>query len=198
MKVISILSVHERVDDYSVGQHLHSHMECTNSFGLSYLPRQQSWAITKQLTWKTSVLLALTRPSYSVDLSQLDIIQKHYKPDEVMFLVFLSVQCQLHRYVSIHLFNSLSCPSILQSIYFLIDAYINIARHMSFLIIYHMEEISIKQTSLVINNWSCKLFFLLSLLFWGSCNIYQLLTVGLLVVQYMKVYILCINYFYIY
>ena len=40
----------------------------------------------KQLSHKTLALLALTRPSRSADLSQLDIQCKHYKPNGVAFL----------------------------------------------------------------------------------------------------------------
>ena len=39
----------------------------------------------KQLSWKTVMLLALTRPSRSADLSQLNLSGKQYKPDGVSF-----------------------------------------------------------------------------------------------------------------
>ena len=40
----------------------------------------------KQISWKTAMLLALTRPSRSADLSQLDIRGRQYKPDGVVFI----------------------------------------------------------------------------------------------------------------
>ena len=40
----------------------------------------------KQLTWKTTMLLALTRPSRSADLSNLDITGRQYRPEGVAFL----------------------------------------------------------------------------------------------------------------
>ena len=40
----------------------------------------------KQLSWKTAMLLALTRPARSADISQLDIRGKQYKPDGVVFI----------------------------------------------------------------------------------------------------------------
>ena len=39
----------------------------------------------KVLTWKLTMLLALTCPSQSADLSQLDLGRKTYKPDGVCF-----------------------------------------------------------------------------------------------------------------
>ena len=53
-------------------------------------------------------------------------------------------------YVSIHSFSLLSCPSIHPSNYFF-----ELIPISTLLGIYHMEEISIKQTSLVISNWTC-------------------------------------------
>ena len=40
----------------------------------------------KQLSWKTAMLLALTHPSRSADLCQLDVKGKQYEPDGVVFL----------------------------------------------------------------------------------------------------------------
>ena len=40
----------------------------------------------KHLTWKTVMLLALTRPSRSADLSQLDLSGRQFKPEGVAFL----------------------------------------------------------------------------------------------------------------
>ena len=40
----------------------------------------------KQLSWKTAMLMALTRPSRSADLSQLNLGGKQYKPEGVMFI----------------------------------------------------------------------------------------------------------------
>ena len=40
----------------------------------------------KQLSWKTAMLMALTRPSRSADLSQLGLCGKQYKPEGVAFL----------------------------------------------------------------------------------------------------------------
>ena len=44
------------------------------------------WQLFKQLSWKTAMLLALTRPSRSADLSQLSLIGKQYKPEGVAFI----------------------------------------------------------------------------------------------------------------
>ena len=40
---------------------------------------------TKRLSWKIAMLLALTRPSRSADLSQLSLLGKQHKPDGVSF-----------------------------------------------------------------------------------------------------------------
>ena len=40
----------------------------------------------KQLTWKVAMLVALTKPSQSTDLSLLDIAARQYTPDGVTFL----------------------------------------------------------------------------------------------------------------
>ena len=101
----AISSVHERIDGYSVGQHplvtrlmkgvfndrppLPKYTCTWNVQGvLSYI---SSWGgndslSMKQLSWKTVMLLALTRPSRSADLSQLSLCGKRYKPDGVSFL----------------------------------------------------------------------------------------------------------------
>ena len=67
----------------------------------------------------------------------------------------------LDSYVSTHLFNYLSCLSMHPSSFLLTDPYMNIARHLSDLTTYRIEETSIKLTAFVIHNWSCKLFFVL-------------------------------------
>ena len=40
----------------------------------------------KQLSWKTAMLLTLTRPSRSTDLSQLSLIGKQYRPEGEAFI----------------------------------------------------------------------------------------------------------------
>ena len=40
----------------------------------------------KQLSWKTAILLAITWPSRSADLSQLDRTMKHCKPEGITFI----------------------------------------------------------------------------------------------------------------
>ena len=100
----AISSVHERIDGYTVGQHpLITRLmkgvfndrpplpryTCTWNVQtvLSYI---SSWGSNdslslKQLSWKTAMLLALTRPSRSADLSQLNLSGKQYKPAGVAF-----------------------------------------------------------------------------------------------------------------
>ena len=101
----AISSVHERVDGYSVGQHPMVTRLLKRIFNdRPPLPRySHTWNVQivldylislgnnydlslKQLTWKTAMLLALTRLSRSADLSHLDIVWKQYKPDGAMFL----------------------------------------------------------------------------------------------------------------
>ena len=100
----AISSVHEKVDGHNVGQHpLFSRLlkgifhdrpplpryTCTWNVQtvLNYLEglgENQSLSL-KALSWKLTMLLALTRPSRSADLSQLDLGRKAYKPDGVCF-----------------------------------------------------------------------------------------------------------------
>ena len=101
----AISSVHERVDGHTVGQHPLVVRLMKGVFNdRPPLPRYTStWNVQtvlnhiasfgangslslKQLSWKTTMLLALTRPSRSADLSQLHIRGKHYKPDGVVFV----------------------------------------------------------------------------------------------------------------
>ena len=55
---------------------------------LSYLKAlgHNSSVSLKHLTWKTTMLLALTRPSRAADLSNLDIKGRQYRPEGVAFL----------------------------------------------------------------------------------------------------------------
>ena len=100
----AISSVHEKIDGHTVGQHpLVTRLmkgvfndrpplpryTCTWNVQtvLSYI---SSWGSNdslslKQLSWKTAMLLALTRPSRSADLSQLSLSGKQYKPAGVTF-----------------------------------------------------------------------------------------------------------------
>ena len=100
----AISSVHERIDGYTVGQHpLVTRLmkgvfndrpplpkyTCTWNVQ-SVLLHILSWGSNdslsvKQLSWKTAMLLALTRPSRSADLSQLNVCGKQYKPQGVAF-----------------------------------------------------------------------------------------------------------------
>ena len=88
----AISSVHEKIDGYSVGQHPMVTRLLKGVFhNIPPLPRYTStWKVEqvltyikamgsnqdlslKQLTWKVTMLLALTRPSRSTDLSNLDL-----------------------------------------------------------------------------------------------------------------------------
>ena len=101
----AISSVHERVDGYSVGQHpLVTRLmkgvfnnrpplpRYTSTWNVqSVLLHISSWGgndslSLKQISLKTVMLLALTRPSRSADLSQLHLQGKRYKPDGVVFV----------------------------------------------------------------------------------------------------------------
>ena len=100
----AISSVHERVDGFTVGQHplvtrlmkgvfndrpplprytctwnVQTVLTCISSWGSN-----DSLSL-KQLSWKTTMLLALTRPSRSADLSQLSLSGKQYRPNGVTF-----------------------------------------------------------------------------------------------------------------
>ena len=101
----AISSVHEKIDRYNTGQHPTIVRLLKGVYNdRPPLPRYSStWNVQtvldhlvalgdndklnlKQLSYKAVMLLALTRPSRSADLSQLDINRKHYKPDGVAFL----------------------------------------------------------------------------------------------------------------
>ena len=101
----AISSVHERVDGHTVGQHPLLMWLMKGVFNdRPPLPRYTStWNVQtvlshiasfgvneslslKQISWKTAMLLALTPPSRSADLSQLDIRGRQYKPDGVVFI----------------------------------------------------------------------------------------------------------------
>ena len=100
-----ISSVHERVDGYTVGQHLlvtrlmkevfndrPPLRRYTSTWNVqTVLLHIFSWGgndslSLKQLSWKTTMLLALTHPSRSADLSQLNLSGKRDKPDGVTFI----------------------------------------------------------------------------------------------------------------
>ena len=97
--------MHERVDGHSVGQHsLVTRLlkgvfnerpplpRYTSTWNVqSVLSHISAWGDNKSLSlkhlsWKTAMLLALTRPSRSADLSQLNLTGKRYKPDGVVFI----------------------------------------------------------------------------------------------------------------
>ena len=102
----AISSVHEKVDDYEVGQHplvsrLLKRVFHRRPPQLRYL---ETWDVDKVTTYldslgenatlplpvltvthKTVMLLALTRPSQSADLSQLDLAGRRYLPEGVIF-----------------------------------------------------------------------------------------------------------------
>ena len=101
----AISSVHEKVDGFSIGQHpLVTKLLKGVFHDRPPLPRYTTtWKVDvvlaylkslgrneclslKQLTWKTTILLALTRPSRSADLSNLDITGRQYRPEGVAFL----------------------------------------------------------------------------------------------------------------
>ena len=99
----AISSVHEKVDGYNIGQH----PTVTRLKGIFHdrppLPRYTStWNVDsvlsyirglgsnqdlslKQITWKTTMLLALTRPSRSADLANLYVTERRYTPEGVVF-----------------------------------------------------------------------------------------------------------------
>jgi len=94
----AISSMHEKVNGHNVGHN-------TLIYRLLFhdrpsLPRYSStWNVQtvlnylecsgelslKALSWKLAMLLVLTCPSRSADLSQLDLTRKVYKPDDVCF-----------------------------------------------------------------------------------------------------------------
>ena len=101
----AISSVHEQVDGYDAGKHP---LVMRALKGVYHdrppLPRYTStWNVNmvldylvslgdnpvlslKQLTWKVTMLLALTRPTRSVDLSMLSISARQHRPNGVAFL----------------------------------------------------------------------------------------------------------------
>ena len=100
----AISSVHERVDGYDVGQHPLVARLLKGAFNdRPPLPRYSStWEVQvvldylqslglneslslKHVTWKTVMLLALTRPSRSVDLSNLDLKMRSFRSEGVEF-----------------------------------------------------------------------------------------------------------------
>jgi len=100
----AISSVHEKVDGYEVGQHpLVSRLLKGVFHQRPPQPRySETWDVNKVtsyldslgenaslplpvLTHKTVMLLALTRPSRSADLSQLDLRGRRYLPEGVVF-----------------------------------------------------------------------------------------------------------------
>jgi len=97
--------VHEKIDGFDVGQHpLISRLLKGVFNARSPLPRYScTWNVQlvldyiercgandtlslKDLTFKTVMLLALTRPSRSADLSHLEISARQYKSDGVVFI----------------------------------------------------------------------------------------------------------------
>lgn len=100
----AISSVHEKVDGLDVGQHPLVTRLLKGAFNdrpplpkysstwdvqvvlnyLEYLGDNETLSL-KQLTWKTVMLLALTRPSRSADLSNLDLQARSYRRDGVEF-----------------------------------------------------------------------------------------------------------------
>lgn len=101
---IDLHSVHEKADGYTVGQHP---LICRLIKGVFQarppLPRySHTWDVQnvlnyldslsdnrtlslKHLSWKVTMLLALSRPSRSADLSKLDLSRRVYKSDGVCF-----------------------------------------------------------------------------------------------------------------
>ena len=96
--------MHEKVDGVQVGQHpmvtrllkgvfherppLPRYSSTWNvQVVLDYLESlgQNDTLSLKHLSWKTAMLLALTRPSRSADLAQLEISRRQYKTDGVLF-----------------------------------------------------------------------------------------------------------------
>ena len=96
--------MHEKVDGHNVGQHpLISRLLKDIFHDRPPLPRYtRTWNVQtvlnyleslgenrsfslKMVSWKLTMLLALTRPSRSADLSRLDLIRRVHKPDGVCF-----------------------------------------------------------------------------------------------------------------
>ena len=96
--------MHEKVESYNVGQHplvtrllkgiFHDRPPLPRYSGtwnvqsvLNYLEGlgENKSLPLKPLSWKLTMLLALTRPSRSADSSQLDLSRRTYKPDGVCF-----------------------------------------------------------------------------------------------------------------
>ena len=100
----AISSVHERVDGYEIGQHPLVSRVMKGAFNLRPpQPRYETtWDVTavlnyiqslgtteslslRDLTWKLAMILALTRPSRSTDLVELDLRFRRFVPEGVVF-----------------------------------------------------------------------------------------------------------------
>ena len=122
----AISSVHNKVDGQEIGQHptisrlmkgIYNNRPPLPRYTCTWdvrivldfikaLGDNQSLSL-KSLTLKTVMLMALTRPSRSADLSQLDINAKRYKPDGVVFTPkALSKQSQSGRAITEFFFPS--------------------------------------------------------------------------------------------
>ena len=62
-----------------------THLGCSEDFKLFNLNGRNHSLLLKHLSWKITMLLALSRPSKSADLSKLDLSRRVYKPDGVCF-----------------------------------------------------------------------------------------------------------------
>ena len=129
----AISSVHEKIDGSDVGQHPTITRLMKGIFNdRPPLPRYtNTWDVQtvlnylrslgdnaslslKLLTLKTVMLLALTRPSRSADLSQLDLSSRRYKPDGVEFLPkHLAKQSRRGRPIASFFFPSFSEEALL-------------------------------------------------------------------------------------
>ena len=125
----AISSVHEKVDGHDVGKHPLVRMLKGIYHDRPPLPRYTcTWNVQmvlnyldslgdndtlslKQLTWKVVMLLALTKPSQSTDLSLLDIAARQYTPDRVTFLPScLAKQSQQGKPISKFFFPTFPLP----------------------------------------------------------------------------------------
>lgn len=138
----AISSVHDRIEGDTVGQHpLITRLIKGVFHARPPLPRySRTWDVQtvlnflqslgdngklslKHLSWKVSMLLALSRPSRSADLSQLDLSRRVYKPDGVCFYpVALSKQSRQGSYIVHFFFPSLPddpqlCPVTTLKVY---------------------------------------------------------------------------------
>ena len=108
----AISSVHEKVDGYEVGQHPLVTRLIKGAFHeRPPQPRySETWDVSKvtsfleslgsndklpatELTLKTVMLLALTRPSRSVDLANLSLDYRKYSPEGVTFMPTKLAKC---------------------------------------------------------------------------------------------------------